>query len=189
MMIDIENLFKLRAAVGRYGEMDAAGWWNTQGVLGPRGTALYKRGLPRTHLFARVRLVTNVARVRSATIYPAPGIATLWSLPAMLERSLAFEERGWTANGKPADEWADFEGRLAPPPEEDLAGWLASLGLGNPAVNQDVEKLELAPGGKGVEVSGPLDNASIQLLAAAHSRGSPRNLVVPFIPGGLEAAE
>jgi hypothetical protein len=189
MTVDLEHLFQLRAAVGRYGEMDAAGWWNTHGVLGPRGTALYKRGLPRTHLFSRVRLVTNVARVRSATIYPAPGIATLWSLPATLERSLAFEERGWAANGNPGEEWADFEAKLASPPEEDLVDWLASLGLGDPAVNQDVVKLELAPGGKGVEIRGPVTSESIQLLAAAHGRGSPRNLVVPFIPGGLEAAE
>jgi hypothetical protein len=189
MTIDLESLFKLRAAVGRYGEMDAAGWWNTNGVLGPRGTALYKRGLPRTHLFARVRLVTNVARVRSATIYPAPGIATLWSLPATLERSLAFEERGWAANGKPTETWAEFEATLAAPPEADLGSWLASLGLGNPAVNQDVEKLELAPGGKGVEVPGPVTSESIQLLAAAHGRSSQRTLIVPFIPGGLEATE
>jgi hypothetical protein len=189
MTIALENLFKLRAAVGRYGEMDAAGWWNTQGVLGPRGTALYKRGLPRTHLFARVRLVTSVARVRSATIYPAPRIATLWSLPATLERSLAFEERGWADNGKPDEGWAEFEAKLASPPEEDLGGWLTSLGLADPTASQNVVKLDLAPGGKGVEVPGPVDNASIQLLAAAHSRGSPRNLIVPFIPGGLEAAE
>ena len=51
--IHLSRLFKLRAAVGRYGEMDAAGWWNTQGVLGARGAAVYKRGLPRTHLCTR----------------------------------------------------------------------------------------------------------------------------------------
>jgi hypothetical protein len=37
-----------------------------------------------------------------------------------------------------------------------------------------------------VEVPDPLTETSLQLLAAAHGRGTPRNLVVPFMPGGLE---
>src|SRR5690606_37035573 len=74
--IDLERLFRLRAAVGRFGEMDRAGWWNTQGVLGARGAAVYKRGLPETHFFARVRVVTAVAADRSRTVYPAGGVAT-----------------------------------------------------------------------------------------------------------------
>ena len=33
--IDFDRLFKLRLVVARHGEMDAAKWWNTQGMLGP----------------------------------------------------------------------------------------------------------------------------------------------------------
>src|SRR5688572_30271283 len=98
-MIDLEHLFRLRAAVGRFGEMDAAGWWNTHGVLGVRGAAVYKRGLPQTHFIARVRVVTAVAADRSRTVYPAEGAATLWSLPPDVERSLSFQERSWAIEG------------------------------------------------------------------------------------------
>jgi hypothetical protein len=50
--IDFKRLFKLRLVVARHGEMDAARWWNTQGVLGPRGLSVLKRGFPKTHCFA-----------------------------------------------------------------------------------------------------------------------------------------
>ena len=99
MSLDLSRLFKLRAAVGRFGEMDCAGWWNTHGVLGARGAAVYERGLPRTHFLARVRVVSSIAEERSNSVYPAPGVATLWSLPAALERALSFQERAWATNG------------------------------------------------------------------------------------------
>jgi hypothetical protein len=185
LTIDLNRLFKLRAAVGRYGEMDAAGWWNTQGVLGSRGASVYKRSLPRTHLFARVRLVTHVARSRSSSIYPAPGVATLWSLPAELERSLSFEERAWATNGSEG-EWAEFEAAVASSPNDDLGGWLTSLDLLEPELAKRGSVLPLAPGEKGVEVPGPVTDEAIQLLSAAHARGAQKNLVVPFIPGGVE---
>lgn len=57
MAIDLQRLFRLRAVAGLFGEMDRAGWWNTPGVLGARGAAVYKRGLPETHFLARVRVV------------------------------------------------------------------------------------------------------------------------------------
>ena len=185
LTIDLNRLFKLRAAVGRYGEMDAAGWWNTQGVLGSRGASVYKRSLPRTHLFARVRLVTHVARSRSNTIYPAPGVATLWSLPAELERGLSFQERVWATNSSEG-EWAEFEAAVASPPDDDLGGWLTSLDLLEPELAERGSVLPLAPGENGVEVPGPVTDEAIQLLSAAHARGAQKNLVVPFIPGGLE---
>jgi hypothetical protein len=109
--IDLERLFRLRAAVGRFGEMDAAGWWNTRELLGVRGAAVYKRGLPETHFLARVRVVTAVAAERSRTVYPATGVATLWSLPPALERSLSFQERTWATNGS-RDEWTEFAAAL-----------------------------------------------------------------------------
>ena len=38
--IDLNRLFKLRLIVARYGEMDGARWWNTDGVLGRKGSVL-----------------------------------------------------------------------------------------------------------------------------------------------------
>ena len=55
--IDFERLLKLRLVVARHGEMDAARWWNTQGMLGRRGAVVLKRGFPSTHHFAQARIV------------------------------------------------------------------------------------------------------------------------------------
>jgi hypothetical protein len=184
--IDLKHLYKLRAAVGRFGEMDAAGWWNTQGVLGTRGSAVYKRGLPQTHFLARVRVVSSVAQERSHSLYPAPDVATLWSLPAALERALSFQERSWATNGIQDDEWMGFEKTLASPPTGDLVGWLADLGLVETDVARRVVSLAPVGGGTGIPVLGPVSNEAIQLLAAGHSRGGPKHLMVPFIHGGLE---
>ena len=184
--LDLSRLFKLRAAVGRFGEMDCAGWWNTHGVLGARGAAVYKRGLPRTHFLARVRVVSSIAEERSNSVYPAPGVATLWSLPAAMERALSFQERAWATNGGRGDEWVEFETAIAEPPSDDLRAWLVDLGLVEAGVAESMASLPLAPGGKGVPVPGPVNTEAVQLLAVAHSRGSPRSLVVPFIQDGLE---
>jgi hypothetical protein len=183
--IDLELVFRLRAAVGRFGEMDRAGWWNTQGVLGARGAAVYRRGLPETHLLARVRVVTAVAAERSRAIYPAAGVATLWNLPPALERSLSFQERSWAANGA-RDEWKAFESSLDTPPA-DLAVWLVELGLIASAIAGEAHGLSADPGGKGIEVPAPLTEKAIQLLGIAHARGAPKNLVVPFVRSGLDS--
>ena len=36
-MISLDRLLKLRLVVARHGEMDRAGWWNTNGMLGRHG--------------------------------------------------------------------------------------------------------------------------------------------------------
>jgi hypothetical protein len=179
--LDLERIFRLRAAVGRFGEMDCAGWWNTHGVLGVRGKAAYRRGLPRTHFLARVRVVSSVAEERSRSVYPAPGVATLWSLPPALERGLSFQVRAWATSGDGSDMWAQFETAIATPPKDNLFGWLFGLGLVAEGIEADMGSLRSAPGGKGTPIRGPVNNKSIALLAAAHSRGGPKNLVVPFI--------
>ena len=54
---DLERLFRLRLVVARLGEMDNAGWWNTNGLLGGRGAFVFRRGFPTTHAFAQARAV------------------------------------------------------------------------------------------------------------------------------------
>jgi hypothetical protein len=184
--IDLDGLFRLRAAVGRFGEMDSAGWWNTQGVLGSRGAAVYTRGLPQTQFLARVRVVSSVAADRSQTLYPADGVATLWNLPASLERALSFQERNWATSGA-NEAWSEFESTIAAPVDSSLVGWLVRLGLVESALADRVEALPIDPGGKGVAVPGPVTDEAIQLLALGHSRGGPRHLIVPFVRDGLEA--
>ncbi|WP_437907578.1 BrxE family protein [Sorangium sp. So ce327] len=45
--LDLDRLLKFRLLVARFGEMDLAKWWNTEGQLGRLGSAALRRGLPR----------------------------------------------------------------------------------------------------------------------------------------------
>ena len=78
-MIDLDRLLKLRLVVARYGEMDLAGWWNTNGMLGRYGAIALARGLPRTHHFTQARVVFSVAKARCQELFDAPGSVTLWN--------------------------------------------------------------------------------------------------------------
>ena len=96
MTIDLRRLFKLRLIVARHGEMDGARWWNTNGVLGSKGSLLMSRGFPKTHHFAQARLVFEVARARSAARFPSvPGCITLWDLPADVEDEFDAQWAQW----------------------------------------------------------------------------------------------
>jgi hypothetical protein len=57
--IDFDHLFRLRLTVARFGEMDSARWWNTQGILGKYGSLALSRGFPKTHCFAQARVATR----------------------------------------------------------------------------------------------------------------------------------
>ncbi|MFZ0788500.1 MAG: BrxE family protein [Chromatiaceae bacterium] len=83
--IDLERLLKLRLAVARHGEMDAAAWWNTKGILGRHGALALRRGFPSTHHFAQARIAFAVARSRCHELFDPPGCMTLWNLPAEVE--------------------------------------------------------------------------------------------------------
>ena len=83
-------MLTLRLVVARYGEMDMARWWNTQGMLSGRGGVVLKRGFPGTHYFAQARVVFAVARTCYNELFSLPGCMTLWNLPAEVEDQ--FEE-------------------------------------------------------------------------------------------------
>ena len=126
--IDIDRLLKLRLVVARFGEMDGARWWNTNGVLGKKGGLLLSRGFPKTHRFAQARLVFEVARARSTERFPAvPGCVTLWSLPARVEDEFDARWAQWLEN---SDSWAPFFDSLENP-DSDLLAMLDARELGN----------------------------------------------------------
>ena len=77
---DLDRLLKLRLVVGRFGEMDIARWWNTNGQLGRLGTSALRRGFPRTHYFAQARSVFAVAAQRCSEVFDPPDCVTLWRL-------------------------------------------------------------------------------------------------------------
>lgn len=101
---------------------------------------------------------------------------------------MSFQERAWASNGLEEERWAELEAALSAPPPGGLVEWLTHLGLVEQEVGSTVTSLAGDPGGKGVPVPGPVSDAAVQLLAAGHSRGGTRNLVVPYIPDGLEVA-
>jgi hypothetical protein len=177
-MIDLDRLFKLRLVVGRHGEMDRAGWWNTNSMLGRRGAIAVARGLPRTHRFACARVVFAVASARCKELYDPPGSVTLWSLPAVVED--AFEERWaeWTAS--PAD-WNPFIDDLANGEVSDLVNELATRDLIVPEQAEQVASARRSAEGRAVELAATeLDNDLLGLLAAGFVKGEGATPTIPF---------
>ncbi|MES9819577.1 MAG: BrxE family protein [Candidatus Thiodiazotropha sp.] len=177
--INFDRLFKLRLIVARHGEMDGARWWNTNGILGRKGSLLMSRGLPKTHYFAQARLVFEVARARSAERFPAvPGCITLWSLPATVEEDFEAHWADWLDDGKA---WADFFESLQAP-AGDLLDHLRTHDLLNLDQTEEVNRMRRSGEGRSVPLSGirPVDNDTVTLLAAGFSRGETANPAIPY---------
>ncbi|MBM4368415.1 MAG: BrxE family protein [Deltaproteobacteria bacterium] len=178
MPLDLDHLLRLRLAVARFGEMDAAQWWNTKGVLGRLGAMAWPRNFPRTHAFARARTVFTVARARCDEVFNPPGCITLWKLPTEVED--AFETRWQEWLDEPAP-WLPFFDRINAAPTGELIPYLTDLGLTGAHADR-FGTLRRSPDGRGVPLPGvaTLDEASLTLLAAGFGRGGPRDLVVPY---------
>lgn len=177
--VDLDRLLKLRLIVGRHGEMDRARWWNTQGMLGPRGAVVLGRGLPRTHYFAQAHVVFAVARTRCAELFSPPGCMTLWSLPAALEDE--FEER-WQDWLDAIDEWRLFFEKLAELSGNSLTQELRDLGLVSPSQLDAVSKLRRPTEARALALPGvhqPNDEV-LTLLAAGFAQGEPGSPVIPY---------
>lgn len=177
MSIDLAHLLRLRLAVARFGEMDAAKWWNTNGILGPTGGKLYPRNFPRTHTFARARTVFAVARSRCDEVFNPPGCITLWKLPAEVEDGFETRWQEWLDD---PDAWKPFFDRIHAAPTGDLVPYLTDLGLVDATRNR-VSTLRRSTDGRGVPLPGTvLDDHTTTLLAAGFGHGGPRDLVVPY---------
>jgi hypothetical protein len=178
-VIDLGRLFRLRLVVARHGEMDVARWWNTQGLLGPRGAVVLKRGFPATHDFAQARVVFAVARSRCHELFDPPGCMTLWHLPAEVEDQ--FEEQ-WQVWLDDMATWKPFFEKVAALTSGDLLGWLEQLELVTPAQVDRVTRLKRSAENRSVPLPGtylPSDEA-ITLLAAGFVRGEPGGPAIPY---------
>lgn len=182
--IDFNRLFGLRLVVARYGEMDAARWWNTgnavrqTAMLGPAGSVLMSRGFPRTHRFAQARVVFEVARARCTEVFDPPGCVTLWNLPPTIEDQ--FDAR-WARWLEDRDSWTAFFVSIESPPS-DLLDALKELGLASGGDLEAVTKLRRTAEGRAVPVAGvhTVTDSLITQLAAGFSRGEPGKLAVPY---------
>ncbi len=177
--IDLERLFKLRLVVARYGEMDSARWWNTGGLLGPRGALLMSRGFPRTHIFAQAGVVLAVARSRCEEVFQHPDATTLWKLPEEIEDQ--FESR-WGLWLDETNTWGEFLKSLEAPPSDILSA-LRQFQLITPNQEEAVGRLRRSAEGRAVLITRKeiLDDELITLLAAAYSLGEHGKPAIPYV--------
>jgi hypothetical protein len=177
--IDLDRLFKLRLIVARHGEMDGARWWNTNGVLGSKGSLLISRGFPKTHHFAQARLVFEVARTRTAERFPAaPGCITLWNFPANVEDEF---DAQWSAWLDDADSWDEFFNGLQAQ-DDDLLTALRAWDLLGSDHNARIRSMRRSAEGRSVPISGirHIDNDTVTLLAAGFSHGKANKPAIPY---------
>lgn len=177
--IDFERLLKLRLVVARHGEMDAAKWWNTQGMLGRRGAVVLKRGFPATHHFAQARIVFEVAKSRCHELFDPPGCMTLWSLPAELEEQFQEHWQSWLDE---TEKWSPIFQQVEAQMGADLLKALGELNLISQEQCDVVAKLRRSAENRAVPISGsfrPNDDI-VTILAAGFARGESGNPAVPY---------
>ena len=182
--LDMDRLLKLRLLVARFGEMDAARWWNTgdaargTAVLGRAGSLLMSRGFPRTHRFAQARLVFEVARARSAEVFNPPGCVTLWSLPPIIEDQ--FDAR-WAQWLESREAWSAYFAAIEVAPA-DLLESMTEHGLATAGDLEAVSNLRRSAEGRAVPLPGvhAVTDALVTQLAAGFSRGERGRLAVPY---------
>ena len=179
-MIDFDRLLKLRLVVARYGEMDGAKWWNTNGLLGKPGASAVSRGLPKSHPFARARAVFAVARARCREIYNPAGSITLWELPPEIE--IAFEDR-WSSwiegQGGVGDVFTAIQDQRN---DGDLFSAMRAIGCIAARDIEAAKHLKRAADQRAVPVGAvaELNDAVVTLLAAGFNRGEVGSLAVPY---------
>lgn len=177
--IDLEHLLKLRVVVARVGEMDLAKWWNTNGQLGRYGDAAVRRGLPRTHSFAQARSVAAVAANRCDEVFSLANTVTLWRLPASVEERYEARWEHWLDN---AAEWRWFFEEVSALDTTDVRAALQHFHIGAEDGYEVIERAELGPGGRSLELPGPFTGTPYELeqLALGFRRGAVGSLTVPY---------
>lgn len=178
-----DHILRLRLAVGRFGEMDRARWWDTHGMLAKAGRVAVGRGIARTHHFARARAVLAVAGARCREVYqPANGI-TLWDLPVQVEDRF---EGCWPRWLDSREEWAPFFDQLEALPQAGLLESLGALGLLSSATVDAIAPKRRAADRRAVPLGavGEITVHTIEQLAAGFCRGEPGQLAVPYATVG-----
>lgn len=180
MDIDVADLFRLRLAVARFGEMDRSKWWNTKGILSRVGELAISRGFPKSHVFARARAAFAVASARSEEVFNPPDSFTLWRLPVEIEDQLEDAWAGWLES---PDEWKDLLDRIDAAGANDLVSALISLELVSEQSANRAKGMRRADDLKSVPIKLSDETAieAIELLAVGHGNSEPGKLAVPFI--------
>jgi hypothetical protein len=182
-MINLENLFRLRLVVARYGEMDNARWWNSKGQLGRLGTAVFKRGFPRTHYFAQARAVFSVAEHRCVEVFDPPNAVTLWRLTEEIEQEFDLRWEQWLEN---ASDWAGYFVKLESFQDNDLAAILSSMGVITHHALERYSGIRRTSDDRAIALPGVFseDDNCTALLALGFARNEVGSLSVPYIQLG-----
>ena len=183
--IDLDRLLKLRLVVGRFGEMDQAGWWNTKEQLGALGADVLSRGFPRTHHFAQARSVFAVAAHRCAEVFNPPEYVTvtLWRLPEAIEEQFDAQWEHWLDH---AADWRPFFQQIESLPASDLATILKSLELVRDQDLESLSRLRRSAEGRAVPLPGVFasTDSDVTLLALGFARAEKGALAVPYARKG-----
>ena len=181
--IDLDCLLKLRLVIGRFGEMDLAGWWNTREQLGALGADVLSRGFPRTHHFAQARSVFAVAAHRCAEVFDPPQCVTLWRLPEEIEEQFDTQWEHWLDH---AADWRPFFKRFESLPGTDLAAILESLELVDDQDLESLSRLRRSAEGRAVPLPGVFASTDkdVTLLALGFARAEKGALAVPYVRKG-----
>lgn len=176
--LDLDRVLKLRLVVGRVGEMDLAGWWNTNSQLGSLGASVVQRGFRRTHHFAQARSVFAVAARRVTEVYDRKDAVTLWGLPADVEDAFDTQWAHWIEQ---AHEWTEFFRDLHGSSSE-LVTELRRFDLVTEDQVEQASRLRRTAEQRGIQLPGDFtgSDAEVTMLALAFSRGERHKLAIPF---------
>lgn len=175
-----EHLLRLRLLIARFGEMDNARWWNTNGVLGPMGRQVMKRGFTRSYRFAQARVAFAVAGARCREVFDPPGSMTLWKLPAGLEDQFDSRWQDWV---DAAGEWEELFTAIENVSGEDLLGQAQALGVASADEVEQARQLKRSTSNKAVPIPGIAepDDDVITQLALGFWRGEPGAPAIPYV--------
>jgi hypothetical protein len=178
--MNFDNLLKLRLTVARYGEMDIARWWNTQGLLGRNGAILFSRGFPATHLFAQARAVMSVAENRCKDVFDTSNFITLWRLTPEIEDQ--FENR-WGNWLDRIEEILPFFSRLEKLQSGALRNFLIDENLASDDLIASVLKHKKSVDDRAVALPAttPLNDEAVTMLAAGFLKGEMGSPVIPYV--------
>lgn len=177
--LDLVRLLQLRLAVARFGEMDRAKWWNTNGVLSDLGEMAISRGFPKSHLFARARIVFAVASTRCREVFDPPKCITLWKLPPVVEGQLG---NMWSEWLDALGSWVDFLARVNGQKSPSLLEFLSGLEVISDRTVEEAKRLKRTPDGQSVALPGEYEvtDETLALLAAGFHRSEPGKLAIPY---------
>lgn len=178
--IDFEKLLKLRTVIARFGELDVARWWNSNGQLGRLGAVVLRRGFSRTYRFAQARSVFAVATQKCEELFSPPGCVTLWKLPESIEEGFDARWERWLDQ---ASDWNPFFERVETLGSMNLVELLSNLELVSEVDVDAYSRLRRSAEARTVSLPGVFEgtDADIALLALGFARGEPGTLAVPYM--------